>query len=171
MICHEVESVRDGEWDVRDTVIGRAERGRYGRGGCGDNLWGALRPNDNLMESEQHLYAGANSFEYGALASPILSLVWPRPIGGDAVVVSMFTRRKAQNSDQASGAEANGTQRGRLEPGRYFFFFRGRRHSLQAAGSRSKNDSVLEFWFGAGVVLALVAIVVLVCLHSLNAVR
>ena len=27
MICHELESVRDGEWDVRDTVIGGREGG------------------------------------------------------------------------------------------------------------------------------------------------
>ena len=87
------------------------------------------------------------------------------------MVVKMFTRRHAQNSDQASGAGADGTQRGRSGPGRYFFFFQGRRHSLQAAGSRSKDNGVLEFWFGVGVVLALVAIVVLVCLHSLNVVR
>jgi hypothetical protein len=87
------------------------------------------------------------------------------------VVVSMFTRRQAQNSDKASEAREDGTQRSRSGPARYFFFFRGRQDSLKAAGSRSKDDSVLEFWVGVAVVLALVAIVVLVCLHSLNAVR
>lgn len=87
------------------------------------------------------------------------------------MVVNMFTRRQAQNSDEASGAGADGKQRGRTGHDRYFFFFRGRLHSLQAAGSRPKDDSALEFWFGVGVVLALVAIVVLVCLHSLNVVR
>jgi hypothetical protein len=83
------------------------------------------------------------------------------------MVVSNFSRRKAQNSEEGLGVRAGGTQRERSGTPRYLFYFRGKRHPLQAAGSRSKNDSILEFWFGAGVVLALVAIVVLVCLRSL----
>ena len=83
------------------------------------------------------------------------------------MVVSMFTKRRARKLKEGSGP---GAQRSRSGHPLYFFFFRGRRHSLQAAGSRAKDDSVLEFWFGAGVVVALAAVVVVVCLHSLNVV-
>ncbi|WP_158785876.1 hypothetical protein [Granulicella sp. L46] len=119
------------------------------------------------MDYVQHLYAAMNSFEDGSVGLTISSLVGAKATGGNAMVVSNFTRRQTQNSEEGSGVGAGGKQRDRSGPPRYLFYFRGKRHPLQTAGSRSKNDGVLEFWFGAGIVLALVAIVVLVCLHSL----
>jgi hypothetical protein len=81
----------------------------------------------------------------------------------------MFTRRRSQNSEERSGSAEDGTKLDKSMPPRYLFFFRGRRRSVQSAGSRSKGNSALEFWFLLAVATALLAIVVLVCLRSMTA--
>jgi hypothetical protein len=87
------------------------------------------------------------------------------------MVVGMFTAKQGPKREKESGVGTEEAKRRRPGMPRYFFYFRGKRDSLRAAGSRSKNDGVLEFWFGAGIVVALVAVVVLVCRHGLHAVR
>jgi len=62
---------------------------------------------------------------------------------------------------------AEGKRRGSGRP-RFLFVFRGRR-SLQAAGSRAKDSGWVELWVGVAVVLAVIAVVVLVCLRAVAA--
>jgi hypothetical protein len=88
-----------------------------------------------------------------------------------AVLVMMSTRRQPQSSEQASRLGAAGTKQESSAPLRYLFFFRGRRRSEQSAESRPKDSRALEFWFVLAVALALIAIVVLVCLHGVAAFR
>ena len=106
----------------------------------------------------------------------VLGLQFPHPegltaAGGDAMVVGMSTGKRARKTEKAPETGVEGTEREGSGMPRYFFYFRGKRDSLKAAGNRSKNDGVLEFWFGVGIVVALVAVVLLVCLHALHAVR
>jgi hypothetical protein len=82
----------------------------------------------------------------------------------------MVTRQRAQNSVEASRSVTDGTNGKNSGPPRFLFFFRGRR-SVQAAGSRSKENGALEFWLLLTVALALIIIVALICLRSIAAVR
>jgi len=86
-----------------------------------------------------------------------------------AALVGMFPRRQAQKSEEGSQSAGGETGRNRSGPPRFLFFFRGRRRSVAVAGSRSKENSALEFWVLLAVAIALIAIVALVCLRAVAA--
>ena len=164
MICHEVESVRDGEWDVRDGGGNRMGRG-FVRYGLGKAISGVLRPNAYLTESIQHPYTRVNSLHYGRVSPRDLPL---ERVNYPAEAVLMSTRRQ---NPEASLPEADAMNRGDAGPPRFLFFFRGRRRSVQSAGSRSKANGALEFWVLLALAAALIAIVLLVCLRGTTASR
>jgi len=88
-----------------------------------------------------------------------------------AVLARMFTKRQGRNSGEAGRQTADSAKFDRSAPPRYLFFFRGRRRSVGAAGTRSKESSALEFWFLLAVAVALIIIVALICLRSMAAVH
>jgi hypothetical protein len=79
-----------------------------------------------------------------------------------ADLAPLLKRRTAREPGESAVDGASSDESGAP---RFLFFFRGKRRDVAAAGTRSKNSGVLEFWFGAAVVVALIAIVVLVFLR------
>jgi hypothetical protein len=86
-----------------------------------------------------------------------------------AVLARMFTKRRECNSGETGRQAAGSAKVDRSTPPRYLFFFQGRRRSERIAGTRSKENGALEFWFLLAVAVELIVILTLICLRSMAA--